>query len=71
MSFCAIFQDLLERFELEARKIQAEIRAKRNAVRCLSSHDARTLKAIEQRLEAMEREEKNVDFTIEQGLENG
>ena len=53
---------------MEARKIQAELKAKRNAVRCLSSHDARTLKAIEQRLEAMQREERNVDYTIEQML---
>ena len=51
-----------------ATATQSEIKAKRSAQKCLSSNDATTLRAIEKRLEAHEKSEKNEDYTVKQLL---
>ena len=61
-------QDMLLEFQRVARVTQAELEAKRAAQKCLSSYDATVLKAIEKRLAAVERDEKNELYTVDQLL---
>ena len=61
-------EDLLREFESVAERVLTELKTKRTAQGVLSVSEDQKVAAIEKRLEAMKRSEKNVAFTLEQIL---
>ena len=61
-------EDLLREFESVAERVLTELKTKRTAQGVLSVSEDQKVAAIEKRLEAMQRSEKNVAYTLEQIL---